>query len=61
MYFDLFKIPRVMLYILKITGKCLPGANFRRAFKPLTCPTYNIYMQKTWCKTWGPAGQSEML
>lgn len=42
MYFDLFKISRVMLYILKITVKCLPVANFQRVSKSVSCHTYRI-------------------
>lgn len=42
MYFDLFKISRVMLYILKIIVKCLPVANFQRVSKSVSCHTHRI-------------------
>lgn len=61
MYFDLFKIPRVMLYILKITGKRLPVANLRRGFESVSCHTHNIYVQQTFSKTRGPAAQIQMV
>lgn len=46
MYFDLFKISRVMLYILKIIVKCLPVANFQRVSKSVSCHTYRIMWSK---------------
>lgn len=47
MYFDLFKIPRVMLYILKIIGKGLTVANFRCGFEAVSHHTYSVYVQQT--------------
>lgn len=51
MYFDLFKISRVMLYILKIIRKCLPASNFKCSLEAVTCHTCNIYVQQTLSKT----------
>lgn len=40
MYFDLFKISRVMLYILKIAGTCLAVAYLKWDLSAVSCHKY---------------------